>query len=90
MRKYQKKAERHDDLRNVDFNRLKKGLTKNEADIDELVKFSSIELFLHHQFLDEQKAFIREFGHRGFKLTFAVYEIIENRHLECGKVSRRE
>lgn len=90
MRKYHKKAERRGDLRNVDPIRLKKGLTKNEADIDELVKFSSIELFLHHRFLDEQKAFKREFGIIGYKLTPAVYEILEKHHLESGKVGRRE
>ena len=91
MRKYHKKAERQfDDYQNVDIVRLKKGLELQEVDVDELAKFAEIEYFLHHRFLDEQKAFIREFGHRGFKLTFAVYEIIENRHLECGKVGRRE
>ena len=90
MRKYHKKAERKDDLRNVDFNRLKKGLSENEADIDVLVKFSSIELFLHHRFLDEQKAFKREYGIKGYRITPAVYEILEKSHLESGKMGRRE
>ena len=79
MRKYHKKAERKDDLRNVDFVRLKKNLTPNEADIDELVKFCELELFMGEIYLDYQKPFIREFGVKGYQLSAAVIKIIEER-----------
>ena len=80
MRKYHKKVKRQfDDYHNVDVVRLKKGLELQEVDVDELVKFVKIEYFLHHRFLDEQKAFIREFGVKGYRITPAVYEILLDR-----------
>ena len=79
MRRYHRKTERKDDIRNVDYIRLKKGITKNEADIDELIKYSSLELFLDEIYVDWQKPFVQEFGVKGFKITFHVYDlIIEN------------
>ena len=79
MRKYHKKVERMDDFRNIDFIRLKNGLENNEADIDELVKFCELELFMGEIYLDYQKPFIREFGVKGYQLSATVIKIIEER-----------